>query len=781
MSNSTPQWIAGVVDGRRLDSRLLEEAIQKALSGGARYLKIEAHGQHGLGGRLWSAGREPVHVKIYGSPGQRVGSMGFPNTLIEVMGPASDDVGWLNAGAEIVVHGHATNGVANAMAQGKVMIAGSIGSRGMTMTKHNPRFEPPQLWVLGSVGDYFAEFMAGGVAVVCGHEPQDVASVLGYRPCVGMVGGRIFFRGPQESYSRADAKLAPIGDDDWAWLQENLNAFLDRIHRSALRGELGDRAAWRLLVARGPKEKQAQPRRSMAAFRREVWDAELGQGGLIGDICSLDRSPVEVITSGDLRRFVPVWENRAFASPCEAACPTGIPVQDRWRLVREGRFDEAMDLALAYTPFPASVCGYLCPHLCMESCSRAEARLESVDVAALGQASLDARLPELPPLGGGRVAVIGGGPAGVSAAWQLRLKGHEAVVHDLEDRLGGKMNSVIPASRLPQEVLGREIDRIAQVLPQVRMKKALTLDDFNRLKSEFDFLVVATGARKPRLLDVPGGERAIPALDFLRQSKAGQAKAGRRVVIVGAGNVGCDCAAEAHRLGARDITLIDIQQPASFGKEREAAESVGAKFRWPAFTKAITAKGVELKTGELLPADTVIVSIGDQPELDFLPPEISRDRGFIRVDADQRTSDPRVFAIGDAVKPGLLTDAIGAGRRAASAIDRVIRQGQEAGPSRPTIPAGRVKLEYLDPRLEFGGDLKACSAQCASCGACRDCGICVAICPQGAISRRELAAAQGRPAGFEMVVDGGKCIGCGFCAGACPCGVWNLKANFPLE
>ena len=138
MSNSTPQWIAGVVDGRRLDSRLLEEAIQKALSGGARYLKIEAHGQHGLGGRLWSAGREPVHVKIYGSPGQRVGSMGFPNTLIEVMGPASDDVGWLNAGAEIVVHGHATNGVANAMAQGKVMIAGSIGSRGMTMTTSGP-------------------------------------------------------------------------------------------------------------------------------------------------------------------------------------------------------------------------------------------------------------------------------------------------------------------------------------------------------------------------------------------------------------------------------------------------------------------------------------------------------------------------------------------------------------------------------------------------------------------------------------------------------------------
>jgi len=85
----------------------------------------------------------------------------FPNTYIEIMGPVSDDVGWLNAGAQIIIHGNASNGVANGMAQGKVYVGGSIGARGMTMTKHNPRFDPPELWVLGSVGDYFGEFMAG--------------------------------------------------------------------------------------------------------------------------------------------------------------------------------------------------------------------------------------------------------------------------------------------------------------------------------------------------------------------------------------------------------------------------------------------------------------------------------------------------------------------------------------------------------------------------------------------------------------------------------------------
>ena len=108
--------------------------------------------------------------------------MGFPNTVIDVVGPASDDVGWLNAGAKIIVRGQATNGAGNAMAQGKIYIAGDIGARGMTMTKHNPRFDPPELWILGTVGDSFAEFMAGGIAVICGVGSPRTGNVLGYRP-----------------------------------------------------------------------------------------------------------------------------------------------------------------------------------------------------------------------------------------------------------------------------------------------------------------------------------------------------------------------------------------------------------------------------------------------------------------------------------------------------------------------------------------------------------------------------------------------------------------------
>jgi glutamate synthase domain-containing protein 3 len=136
--------ISGRFAGERVATRILEEQIQEAVAQGHRVLQIDAYGQHGIGGRLWQAGDEPINIQVVGQPGQRLGSMGFPNTSIEVLGPASDDVGWLNAGSEIVIHGNAGNGCANAMAQGKIFISGNIGARGMTMTKHNPRFDPPE-------------------------------------------------------------------------------------------------------------------------------------------------------------------------------------------------------------------------------------------------------------------------------------------------------------------------------------------------------------------------------------------------------------------------------------------------------------------------------------------------------------------------------------------------------------------------------------------------------------------------------------------------------------
>lgn len=770
--------INGVENNLRVESRILEERIQRGVEDGYRKIEVSAYGQHGIGGRLWRAGEGKIKVDVLGTSGQRLGAMGFANTVIEVFGPASDDVGWLNAGAEIIVHGNATNGVANAMAQGKVYIDGDIGARGMTMTKHNPRFEAPQFWVTGKAGDSFAEFMAGGIAVVCGMGAENDENVLGYRPCVGMVGGKIFFRGKQELYSKSDAKLATeLPDDEWCWLQDNMRLFLHAIGKPYLFDQLvSNRAEWQLLSARKPSEKLARQARPMARFRQDVWDAELGKGGVIGDLSSLDRSPIAVIPTGDLRRFVPAWANDKYLPPCQAACPSGIPVQKRWELIRKGRMDDAVNLALEYTPFPATVCGYLCPNLCMQSCTRQLVSLQAVDVTLLGKASLEAKEPTPQPSTGKKVAVIGGGPAGLSVAWQLWLKGHEVVIVEGKKQLGGKITDSIPKSRIPTNVVEHEIKRLAKNIRQVHLGKPLTKEQFSKLKTDNDYVVIAAGASRPRKLNMPGMEKTLTALEFLQQSKLDCAKVGDKVVIIGAGNVGCDAATEAFRLGAKSVTLIDVQEPASFGVERKHAEAAGAKFLWPRFSKAVTDKGVELTDGEILPADTVIVAVGDVPDLSFLPEEVATEKGFVVVDDKFATSDPQIYAIGDAARPGLLTDAIGAGRIAARTIDDLLKGVEDTYDKLPPIHYERVKLQYFDPSVGVFESTSSCATHCASCGACRDCGMCEEICPQKAISRLEAPAG-----GFEYIVDSERCIGCGFCVGACPTGVWEIAENTPLE
>ena len=170
--------IPGNLNGKRVPSRILEEQIQQAVQDGARELHVTADGQHGVGGRIWPRG-ETVKITVKGPTGQRLGSMGMSGTEIVVNGSASDDVGWINCGARITVLGDVTNGAFNAAAQGTLYVQGSGGARCDTMTKHNPRFDPPQSWYFRNVGDSFAEFKAGGVAVVCGVNPRNPLNILG--------------------------------------------------------------------------------------------------------------------------------------------------------------------------------------------------------------------------------------------------------------------------------------------------------------------------------------------------------------------------------------------------------------------------------------------------------------------------------------------------------------------------------------------------------------------------------------------------------------------------
>lgn len=770
--------------GQRISSMEFEKLVRQAAQESSE-LSLETYGQHNIGIRLER--EEGLKLRLKGPAGQRLGCMGMPGTEIVCEGAASDDVGYLNIGAEITVKGNATNGVCNAMASGKVYIGGSIAARGLTMTKWNPAYDSPELWVLGSTGDSFAEFNCGGVAVVCNIEAKNPENVLGYRPCVGMVGGTIYFRGNiDDSYSKTNSKKQPLDDEQWLWLQEHIPAFLEKIDRVELLKELSVREEWQALIAISPQERALMfsGPMPMAEFRSTFWDNAFGGGDPLRDLApGLDRSAIDAIVTGEMRRFKPWWANSEKAAPCTYYCPIHIPTVDRLRLIREGRIAEAYELVLNYTPLPGSVCGAICPNLCMENCSRRGVD-QPIEMQVLGRAVSRHEGPKIAESLGKKVAIIGGGPGGMNVAWQLALAGVETHIYEKDDKLGGKLAQVVPWERLSQAIWDEEIKRFTDTPNiHVHLNEDMDKETFTKLRDEFDYVVIAVGTHKPRKLQFPGSEKVMPALDFLKKAKAGSTlQVGREVVVIGAGNVGCDVACEAYRLGAEKVTLVDIQKPLAFGAEKDAAESHGARFVWPVMTKEVTEEGLVTKEGELIPAQTVIISIGDIPALPFLPDSVETvtvgGASWIKTDKAHLTSDPKVLAIGDVERPGLATNALGSGKTAAEFIVATFKDIPWQPFNKELIPQQAITISHYIPENK-GTTEKDQASRCLSCAACRDCHLCETICPTGAISRQEISekivAGSSVVADYEYVSDDSKCIACGFCADTCPCGIWTMN------
>jgi NADPH-dependent glutamate synthase beta subunit-like oxidoreductase/glutamate synthase domain-containing protein 3/NAD-dependent dihydropyrimidine dehydrogenase PreA subunit len=772
--------INGNIDGKRVSSKNLEEQIQKAVKDGVKELTIVADGQHGIGGRIWPQYGK-VKVTVEGTVGQRVGSMGMDGTEILVKGSSSDDAGWLNCGATITVLGDVANGAHNAGAQGKLYVQGGGGARCDTMTKKNPRFADLESWYFRGVGDSFAEFKAGGIAVVCGVNPRNPENVLGYRPCVGMVGGTIYFRGPIKEYSKADVKLMELTSQDWEWLTANMKPYLAAIDRMSYYEELtGDITAWKKLIAFTPAEKtkaKGKLKMGLTDFRLNVWEKEVGTGGMFGAYLIHDRTVLPYITTGEDRRWKPQWKNDKYLPPCAYACPSRIPSHKRASLIRQGRTAEALSLVLQYSPLPATVCGTVCPNLCMTDCTRGRVD-QPLNIKEYGAAALNLKAPKKAKATGNKIAVIGGGPGGLSTAWQLGLKGHSVDLYEASAKIGGKLEMCIPRERLPKKILDKELSRFAEIGVNVQTGAKVDRKKFESIYKKHDVVVIAVGAQEGRVIPFPGHEDVIKGIDYLKEINFGKPRSmkGKKVVVIGAGNVGMDIACQAWDHGAESVIAVDVQKPAAFGKEMELASSKGTKILFPKFTEKYDAKEKKIffNDGTSLDADIVIVSIGDKPVLDFLPQSINTDRGYITVNDLGQTSDVKVFAIGDATKPGLVTHAIGAGKVAADKIHSLLMNTDYVPEERRMIPYERIKTEYYEVcRL---GDIKFSpkkeADRCMSCGSCRDCGMCEQSCYYGAISRKKLPNKS-----FEYVVDEAKCIGCGFCAGICPCGVWEMVEN----
>lgn len=403
-------------------------------------------------------------------------------------------------------------------------------------------------------------------------------------------------------------------------------------------------------------------------------------------------------------------------APCQLACPANTDCQGYVGLIANGKFDEALKLIKDRIPLPASI-GRVCPHPCEKACRRGKVE-EPINIAQLKffAADLDLKgdsyLPECKPSTSKKVAIVGGGPAGLSAGLYLRTLGHEVTVFDMMDKMGGMLRYGIPQYRLPKEILDAEISLIektgVRLVNNCKFGKDITLD---MLKSVNDAVILAPGAWKSSPMRVKGEDTqgVYGGIDFLRSVIQGKpVEIGDRVAVCGGGNTAMDACRTAVRLGAKEVYVIyrrtEKEMPAEEIEIKESKEEgVIYKFltnpveihsedgRVCGMTLQLMELGepdasgrrkpvaIEGKT-EYLPLDSVIMAIGQKLDSsDFENVVGLTDRGTISADEDTFTTDiDGVFAIGDATNKGasIAIAAIGEADRCVKVVDAYLK-GEE--------------------------------------------------------------------------------------------------------
>jgi heterodisulfide reductase subunit A-like polyferredoxin len=483
--------------------------------------------------------------------------------------------------------------------------------------------------------------------------------------------------------------------------------------------------------------------------------------------------------------------------PCVNRCPINLNARDYVGLIAEGKFLEALDVIREQLPFPGTI-GRICNHPCEEVCLRGEKVDQPIAICALKRFAADYEVgrrempvPETGADRGKRVAIVGGGPSGMTAAIDLRKAGYGVTVFEAQDRLGGMLYWGIPAYRLPKDVLERETSIIGRLGIDVRYNTLVGKDiSLKQIKESFDAIYIACGAQGGRKLgltneDTPG---VMSGVEFLRLSNKKQPPEVKgTVLVVGGGNVAVDVALTARRLGAAEVHMVCLEKreemPASSWEIEQAIEE-GVRIH-PSWGP----RGIRIRDGKVagldaqrcsevfdekgmfnptfnecilrgFDADMVILAIGQAPETTFVQdvPELNAGRtGWVIADAlTLATSVPGIFAGGDIVTgPKTAIEAVNQGKEAAESIRRFLegknlKEGRYAKETElvtevpidierrfraqvPAIPvAERKGFEEVEMVLDEAA-AKAEAERCLNCRRCLGCRICEDACKPGAI------------------------------------------------
>lgn len=419
-------------------------------------------------------------------------------------------------------------------------------------------------------------------------------------------------------------------------------------------------------------------------------------------------------------------------APCQLNCPARTDCQGYVGLIANGEYDSAIKLIKNKISLPASI-GRVCPHPCESACRRKNVD-EAISIAQLKAFAADVDLngekyiPEKSAPTGKRIAIIGGGPAGLTAAYKLAIMGHEVAIYDMMEKMGGMLRYGIPQYRLPKEILDKEISIIEGL--GVKMNNGFKLGreiSIEGLKSVYDAVIVAVGAWQSSSMRTPGEELGgvYGGIDFLRSVILGEpVEIGESVAICGGGNTAMDACRTAVRLGAKNVYVVYRRTRNEMPAEKieiDEAEEEGVQYKFltnpisfngeNGKVKSITLQVMELgepdesgrrspvpvegKTEEIA-VDSVIMAIGQKLVKEDVAELELTDRGNIKADIDTfETNIDGVFAIGDATNRGasIAIEAIGEANRCSVAVDAYLK-GEEIDTRVPYI--SRRDEEMID-------------------------------------------------------------------------------------